>query len=333
MSTVESFLSHLQSGLSNANRCRRQTRSSFIVLQTHSLAAVHPFGTIAPECVRPTVNPSPTLDNERPRHEVPRLKQFCILVVEDDPVTSITVGKALRLGMPDALVLNAHSLNEDRLTLKEYNVSFFVLDIHLPDGSGIDFIFDVTVKSPEATIVLMTNMPLPEYRAQAEAFGVMHFLEKPVNNRTLVSLVKESRSGQGVSSDTSLFNASLSRLTALDIIQLKCLNSATQTVVFKSKQHGSGQVCFRNGEITHASTRRTQGIAALSEIIGWRSGYAAEVSDKSASKRTITGSWQSVLLLAAHSTDEQLDENNPRPARPPDVDADTELGESDHAEV
>jgi DNA-binding NarL/FixJ family response regulator len=233
------------------------------------------------------------------------LKQFCILVVEDDPVTTITLCKALRVGIPDALVLNAHSLHEARLTLKEYAVSFFILDIHLPDGSGIDFIFDVTVKNPEATIVLMTNMPLPEYRAQAEAFGVMHFLEKPIDNRKLVSLIKESRSGQGVSSDTSLFNASLSRLTALDIIQLKCLNSATQTVVFKSKQHGSGQVCFKNGQITHASTRRAKGISALSEIIGWRSGYAAEVSNKSASEQTIMGSWQSVLLLAAHSSDEE----------------------------
>ena len=248
-------------------------------------------------------------------------------------MTSITLGKALRLGMPDALVLSAHSLLEARLTLKEYTINFFILDIHLPDGSGIDFIFDVTVKNPEATIVLMTTMPLPEYRAQAEAFGVMNFLEKPLDHRKLVSLVKESRSGEGVSSDTSLFNASLSRLTALDIIQLKCLNGATQTVVFKSKQHGSGQVCFKNGEITHASTRRGKGMAALSEIIGWHSGYAAEVSNKAAPKRTITGSWQSVLLLAAHTTDEKAEATSPPQPPPSDVDPDAELGESDHAEV
>jgi DNA-binding response OmpR family regulator len=259
------------------------------------------------------------------------LKQFSILVVEDDPVTTITLCKALRVGIPDALVLNAHSLNEARLTLKEYVVSFFILDIHLPDGSGIDFIFDITVKNPEATIVLMTNMPLPEYRAQAEAFGVMHFLEKPINSRQLVSLIKESRSGQGVTSDTSLFNASLSRLTALDIIQLKCLNGATQTVVFKSKQHGSGQVCFKNGEITHASTRRAKGISALSEIIGWRSGYAAEVSNKSAAEQTITGSWQSVLLRAAQSSDEESRGTSPPVTTSPEVNP-YGPGESDSGE-
>jgi hypothetical protein len=119
----------------------------------------------------------------------------------------------------------------------------------------------------------------------------------------------------------------------MDIIQLKCLNGATQTVVFKSKQHGSGQVCFKNGEITHASTRRAKGIAALSEILSWRSGYAAEVSNKSSSERTITGSWQSVLLGAAHSTDERVDGIGPAAAPPPDTDPGAALGESDHAEV
>ena len=251
------------------------------------------------------------------------MKPFCVLVVEDDPVTSVTLSKALRAGVPDALVLNARSLEEARLILKEYDVGFFILDIHLPDGSGIDFIFDVTVKNPLATIVLITNTPLPEYRAQAEAFGVMNFMEKPLNHRELISLIKESRKAhKGASQeDTSLFKAALSRLTVLDIIQLKCLNGATQTVVFKSKLHGSGQVCFKNGQITHAETRQAKGLPALSEIISWKSGQAAEVSNKTASKRTITGSWQSVLLVAAHTTDE----TNPAPPAPP-PEADWDVG-------
>lgn len=250
------------------------------------------------------------------------MKQFCVLVLEDDPVTSVTMSKALRSGVPDALVLNARSLEEARLVLKEYDVAFFILDINLPDGSGIDFIFDVTVKNPLATIVLMTTTPLPEYRAQAEAFGVMNFMEKPVNHRQLLSLIKESRKAhKGPSQeDTSLFKAALSRLTVLDIIQLKCLNGATQTVVFKSKLHGSGRVCFKGGQITHAETRQAKGLPALSEIISWKSGNATEVSERAPAKSTITGSWQSVLLVAAHTTDE----TTPPPAAP--AEAEWEVG-------
>ena len=95
------------------------------------------------------------------------------MVVEDDLVTSVALGKVIRLGVPDAMVLSAKSLAEARLMLREYAITFFILDINLPDGSGIDFILDVTNASPEATIVLMTSTPLPEYRDQAAAFGVM----------------------------------------------------------------------------------------------------------------------------------------------------------------
>lgn len=235
------------------------------------------------------------------------VKNFALLVVEDDLVTSITLCKALRAGIPDALVLDARSLAEARLHLKEYRVDLFILDVNLPDGSGIDFILDVTMHNPDARIVMMTATPLPEYRDQAAAFGVMHFMAKPLDHQNLLTVVRESRKLPAPTSeeDASLFSVALSRLTALDIIQLKCLNHSTQAVIFKSPLHGSGRVYFQNGEITHAETARAKGIAALSEIIGWKSGQAEEVSDGLPVGRTITGSWQGVLLIAAQAADEK----------------------------
>jgi DNA-binding NarL/FixJ family response regulator len=229
------------------------------------------------------------------------------MVLEDDLVTAITLCKALHVGIPDALVLSAHSLAEARLMVKEYSVNFFILDINLPDGSGIDFIFDVTVANPAATIVLMTATPLPEYREQAAAFGVMHFMAKPLDCRSLVALVQASRTlpAPVVEEEDSLFGASLSRLTALDIIQLKCLNNTTQAILFKSTKHGSGRIYFQNGDIIHAETARSTGMTALSEIIGWKGGRAEELPESSPPERTITGSWQSTLLIAAHAADDK----------------------------
>ena len=47
----------------------------------------------------------------------------------------------------------ARSLAEARLILQEDKVDFFILDINLPDGSGIDFILDVSMHNPEARVV------------------------------------------------------------------------------------------------------------------------------------------------------------------------------------
>jgi CheY-like chemotaxis protein len=216
----------------------------------------------------------------------------------------------------------------------EYTVTFFLLDINLPDGSGIDFILDITKANPEATIVLMTSTPLPEYRDQAQAFGVMNFMAKPVDNQKLVALIKESRAaapagkeeskklfggslsrlkrfvGFGEASppregETTFFRASLSRLTVLDIIQLKCLNSITQGIAFKSRKHGVGRVFFQNGDIIHAETEHATGMAALSEIIGWKGGQAEEIPDGVPPERTISGRWQNALLMAAHDADDK----------------------------
>ena len=234
------------------------------------------------------------------------MKDFAVLVVEDDLVTLLTLSKAIRKGIPGVLLLTAHSLAEARLTLQEYTVHFLVLDINLPDGSGIDFIFDVTVNNPQASIVLMTSTPLPEYRDQAAAFGVMNFLPKPVDHASLVTMIRESRKSPVGSSDeeSSQFDISLSRLTALDILQLKCLNNTTQAILFKSGKHGPGRVYFQKGQIIHAETEKAKGMAALTEILSWKSGHAEEIVEHSAAEHTISSVWQTTLLIAAQAADE-----------------------------
>jgi CheY-like chemotaxis protein len=241
-----------------------------------------------------------------PEYFTDLVKNFSVMVLEDDLVTSIALCKALRIGLPEAWVLSARSLEEARLLLQEYAVDFFILDVNLPDGSGIDFIFDVAGKHPEANIVLMTSTPLPEYRDQAEAFGVLHFLIKPLDLRKLLELIQEGRAAPGVMTheETTLFDATLSRLSVLDIVQLKCLNYATQAIDFVSPRYGSGRIYFQNGEIIHAETAGAKGMAALSEIIGWKGGRAEEVTGSSAAERTIMGGWQGALLHAAQAADE-----------------------------
>ena len=261
------------------------------------------------------------------------------MLVEDDLVTSVALGKVIRQGVPDALVLSAKSLAEARLMLGEYTVTFFILDVHLPDGSGIDFILDATVANPKAMIVLITSTPLPEYRDRAQAFGVMNFMAKPVDNQKLVALIQESRpepapakeEGKtligtslnrlkklvGLSEETeapppppaegetTFFRASLSRLTVLDIIQLKCLSNLTQAMLFRAGKHGTGKVYFENGDIVHAETDRATGLTALTEMIGWKGGRAEELPAGPPPHHTILGSWQNSLLVAAHAADDK----------------------------
>jgi DNA-binding NarL/FixJ family response regulator len=228
------------------------------------------------------------------------------MVLEDDLVTAVALTKTLHVAMPDELILSARSLAEARMLLEEYEIDFFVLDVNLPDGSGIDFIADISARNPSASVVIMTAQPLPEYRDQAEAYGVLRFMEKPVHFMSVAALARDCRGALAAQAggNTGFFAASLTRLTVLDIIQLKCLNNATQVIDFTTAQGGRGRVYFQAGEIIHATTAKSKGEAALSEIIGWRGGRAQEVVDAPPVERTIFAGWQNLLLNAAQTADE-----------------------------
>lgn len=247
------------------------------------------------------------------------MSKFGILVLEDAVVTSVLLSRAIEFELPDALVLRAQSLFEARLLLKTYEVHFFILDIQLPDGSGIDLLPEIVSKSPNAGVVILTAFTLPKYRARANEFGVLHFMEKPVDNQVLVSVIRSYMSGAlgkeppTVSSDTS-FTASLKKLAAIDVVQLKCLARATVVLDFTLRDQRHGRIHLRDGEVVHAEvnehsrTRAKEGEAAFREILGWRAGKVEEIHSVQSSLRTIEKGWQELILDAVKWIDENAAE-------------------------
>jgi FixJ family two-component response regulator len=235
--------------------------------------------------------------------------RFCVLVVEDDRETADTYAEAIQHELLNSLVLTARSLAEGRLLLEKYAFHFFILDIQLPDGLGIDFLHDIGIKQPDACVAIITGTPLPEYRAQADAFGVLNFMEKPVHLPSLMRLLLAHResvfAGHAPVSDTGFFSASLSRLSTLDIIQLKCLSHATVVLDFIARSPGFGRIYFKEGEIIHAETHTKEGVPAFNEIVSWRGGQVVELHDVPEPSPTIFDGWQNLLLQAVQWTDEQ----------------------------
>ena len=71
-----------------------------------------------------------------------------ILIVEDD--RPLNDGIALSLG--GAKTLQAYNLKEARVLLKEA-IDLILLDVNLPDGSGLDFCKEIRSFSKERTII------------------------------------------------------------------------------------------------------------------------------------------------------------------------------------
>ena len=53
-----------------------------------------------------------------------------------------------------------------------------LLDIRMPDNSGIALLKNIKAHYPETTVIMLTNYDDPIYRAQCRRFGADYFLNK-----------------------------------------------------------------------------------------------------------------------------------------------------------
>lgn len=223
-----------------------------------------------------------------------------ILLLEDCLVTAIAMERAILTHLPACRPILARNLQEARLRATGISVDLFVLDVVLPDGSGLDFLWEMSSAQPQAQAIIMTSNPLPEYQVQSAALGALQFLEKPVSTPVIVEFLTQAFAATNTS---QAFRASLMDLTPLDIIQLKCLSGATTAMEFASGGR-IGQLYFRGGNIVHAQLDESVGVPALKEIFSWSKGTAREFPADAPIPATIQGSWQSLVMQVAQAVDE-----------------------------
>ena len=236
-----------------------------------------------------------------------KTEKFCVLVLDDDICLTTIVMKAIRMDLPEAEVLTARSVAEARLLLSEFKIHFFILDVNLPDGTGIHFLANLRKRFPDARVMMVTASSLAKHEQATRDLGVLLFRQKPVDTKEIVKLVRAHYENMG--HGTTLrhadgkFAVSLTCLSALDIIQLKCVSNATLALQITSA-NGIGRICFEDGQIVHAETANSRGEAAFEEILRWKGGRIKEMTTAYKPPHTITMDWQGLLLNACQRIDE-----------------------------
>ncbi len=221
--------------------------------------------------------------------------------------------KAVRMGLPNAEVLTARSVAEARLLLSEFKIHFFILDVDLPDGTGIDFLSDLRARFPDARVMMITASPVSDHEKATKDLGVLLFRQKPVDTKEIVKLVRSQYENMGHATTMQhvdgKFAVSLTCLSALDIIQLKCVSNAT-LVMQVASPGGIGRIYFEDGQIIHAETPDSRGESAFEEILRWKGGQIKELTAAYKPPRTITTGWQGLLLNICQRIDESDRDND-----------------------
>lgn len=101
-----------------------------------------------------------------------------VLIVEDNPALRITLKSLLSFQFPSLEVGEASSGAEALSEFRAKAPFLIIMDIRLPDKSGLEITREIKQKSPETEIIILTSHDMPEYREAALLCGASHFMTK-----------------------------------------------------------------------------------------------------------------------------------------------------------
>jgi CheY-like chemotaxis protein len=194
-----------------------------------------------------------------------------------------------------------------------------ITDLRMPKMDGLQVLAIVRRKFPNLRIVVLTGVLDEEYRSRAYAQGVESFWQKPTNSEEIKlfqdciesMLDKETRNDGG-------FRGMQSK-SLVDLIQLECL-SRSSSVLRVTQGTLDGKIWVHNGEIIDAASAHFTGEEAFREILSWKSGNFEILPPDPERIRTITTSYQGLLLDSAQALDEwrgqQTEPGKPEEATP-----------------
>jgi len=101
-----------------------------------------------------------------------------VLIVDDDRFVRMALGEALRSW--ECETIEADSVNEAKKVFADEEPPIVLLDIDLPDGSGLDVLTWIKEQTPETIVVMITGNIDVENSVAALRGGAHDFIGKPV---------------------------------------------------------------------------------------------------------------------------------------------------------
>jgi DNA-binding response OmpR family regulator len=111
------------------------------------------------------------------------MAEGCIFVVDDDP----SLGRALQRMVRSMDIGCELSLSGDDMMarLPDLQPTFVLLDIHMPERSGIETLKEMRLRGISVPTVMMTGVEREGTREACLSAGAVEMITKPVDARTI----------------------------------------------------------------------------------------------------------------------------------------------------
>lgn len=112
-----------------------------------------------------------------------------VLIVDDSAEIRRRIAALLTESGQIRIVAQAGNGREALDALERFLPDAVVLDIRLPDLSGIDILKKIKAWQPEVMVTMLTNFDSSQYREQCRRLGADHFLNKTLEFEKIIDTI------------------------------------------------------------------------------------------------------------------------------------------------
>jgi FixJ family two-component response regulator len=117
-----------------------------------------------------------------------------VLVVDDDPAMLRSVQRLLQHHAYEPVLFSSAQAFKSHTDFDR--AACIILDINLPDGSGIELRHRLNAERVSVPVIYMTGNNDPAVRDAALASGCIAFLTKPFSAQSLIEPLKQASAGR-----------------------------------------------------------------------------------------------------------------------------------------
>ena len=226
-----------------------------------------------------------------------------VLFVDDD-LGFLEVVRNLMLRLSEGAwdVLTAPDAAHGLGLIHEHKIDLLVIDVRMPVMDGLQFLSLLHKNYPSLLKVALTGNATESYRAACLSNGAELFLEKPTRPEGWKGLYTTLKELVRLQPEEG-FRGVLRRVGLQDVLQMECL-ARSSSVLEISTSAARGSVFVHDGQIVHAQLGELAGEEAFNHLMGLTGGNFNLKPFSEPPARTITGSWEFLLMEAARMRDE-----------------------------
>ena len=113
-----------------------------------------------------------------------------ILNIDDSTVNNMLIENLLAAhGYESLSVIEGTNVEEH---IEEYQPDVIILDLMIPDKSGLEILKDLRAKNINIPVVVITAVESKEMQKKAENYGIEAFHTKPIQSEQLIESIQKA---------------------------------------------------------------------------------------------------------------------------------------------